>query len=320
MTKIDRVEDLPEWFDLKKYDKCESFGAADWLRQLDIRSYLLSRCPDYPDAFQPMPELFSYLNTSHEEYLAGRRREWRFLINPYMEALRADPLGFSPSQIDNEFFEWKRKAIQPVRGAVFDDLSFALHVAIAAYCEGEEQMCAQLRGWDLMAHDLQAGASYLAAERKNDLPYPLAGPAYKLASEELSNTLVEPPEWGTLISVDLEAPDAVLIESFRDWVREARVRQKCTGPKGRKFYYDRWARYGLLPYLDLRTWSLETGIHIPDRVMSAAISHYDAGEANLRKTIVPLAADLIRDMSGLQALAGHEEAAAKRSGSETFDS
>jgi len=53
--------------------------------------------------------------------------------------------------------------------------------------------------------------------------------------------------------------------------------------------------------------------------MSAAISSYDAGEANLRKTIAPLAAELMRDLSGIQVLAGLEGAHRAPTNPETFD-
>ncbi|MCY1297064.1 hypothetical protein D9M69_652260 [compost metagenome] len=43
--------------------------------------------------------------------------------------------------------------------------------------------------------------------------------------------------------------------------------------------------------------------------MSAAISHYDVGEANLRKTIAPLAEGLLSDLSELRAVASLEAAA-----------
>lgn len=105
------------------------------------------------------------------------------------------------------------------------------------------------------------------------------------------------------IIVDLGANDSTLKESFAIWLQE--VRKTCPEivTKRSKPAWDRWARYGLLPYIDLWIWSMETDAHIPDRVMSAAVSRYDAGEANLRKTIAPLAEDLMCDLSALQALA-----------------
>jgi hypothetical protein len=53
--------------------------------------------------------------------------------------------------------------------------------------------------------------------------------------------------------------------------------------------------------------------------MSAAITTYDAGEANLRKTVVPLAKDLLLDLSALQALAAMEGVQNSSANSESFE-
>lgn len=37
MAKIDRVEDLPDWFDLDKYHECKKFNAGDWYNCLSVR-------------------------------------------------------------------------------------------------------------------------------------------------------------------------------------------------------------------------------------------------------------------------------------------
>lgn len=53
MAKINRVDDLPEWFDLKKYIGCESFGAVAWLEQLERRQELLELHPSRINISQP---------------------------------------------------------------------------------------------------------------------------------------------------------------------------------------------------------------------------------------------------------------------------
>jgi hypothetical protein len=123
-----------------------------------------------------------------------------------------------------------------------------------------------------------------------------------------------------IIQVDLGASDSVLKDAFAIWLKTERGSRQVSATKRSKPLYDRWARYGLLPYLDLLIWAMETDTHIPDRVMSAAISCYDAGEANLRKTLAPLAASLMRDLSGLRALAAVEAATITPIDPETFKS
>lgn len=108
------------------------------------------------------------------------------------------------------------------------------------------------------------------------------------------------------VMVDLRASDAALKDAFSVWLAKVRAAQPAA--ERPKAIYDRWARYGVLPYLDLSIWTWETGAHIPDRVMSAAISRYDMGEANLRKTVKPLALGLLADLSALEEVASIDAA------------
>lgn len=53
---------------------------------------------------------------------------------------------------------------------------------------------------------------------------------------------------------------------------------------------------------------METDSHIPRHVMSSAVAGYNKGESTFSKTVPPLAANLMRDLSELQALAAVEAA------------
>lgn len=103
------------------------------------------------------------------------------------------------------------------------------------------------------------------------------------------------------VMINLDATDGEIKQGIDMWLKEVRANQQ-TKAKRQKPSHTNWARYGLLPYLDLLIWAMETDTNIPDRVMSAAVSKYDAGEANLRKTLVPLAAELMASLSTLQAM------------------
>lgn len=123
---------------------------------------------------------------------------------------------------------------------------------------------------------------------------------------------------GEPVLVNLEASDVALKDAFAAWLKKVRTSQHDHEVGHRKSFPSRWARYGLLPYLDLLIWAVEIDNHIPDRVMSAAIRHNDAGESNLRKTIAPLAAGLMRDLSGLQTLIAAEAPAPNTDTPETL--
>ena len=74
--------------------------------------------------------------------------------------------------------------------------------------------------------------------------------------------------------------------------------------------YKDWARYGLLPYLDLLTWAMETGNQIPHHVMAQAVGYRKGGDS-FRKTVPKLAGELMRSLAELEALAAIEAASEK---------
>ena len=263
MAKIDSVEDLPEWFELGKYLGCESFGEAEWYRQLLERQSFLRACICLadPDSTQK----FCY--TWYEEAI---------------KKFRESPLELSPSLSDIEI---KR---QPVRS--------------------------------LRAYDLQITAFEEMHAQGSKTPNIVDYNALFKGSWQTEIEVIEigSPSLQPAIVVDLGANDSTLKAAFAVWLAEARKRSPDDSPSRNKPNCKPWARYGLLPYIDLLIWSMETVTHIPDRVMSSAISRYDAGEANLRKTTKPLANELMSDLSALQSLVALQNAQAISANSETF--
>ncbi|EPA0351946.1 DUF6387 family protein [Pseudomonas aeruginosa] len=111
---------------------------------------------------------------------------------------------------------------------------------------------------------------------------------------------------GSAILVDLRATDFELKRHFSAWLKEKRKLQE-NRQSGKNKLYQKWARYRLLQYLDLKIWGDENELHIPDRVMAAAITRHNQGEENIRKTVAPLAKRLMSDLSELRALAANPE-------------
>ncbi|WP_247263307.1 MULTISPECIES: DUF6387 family protein [Pseudomonas] len=270
MAKIDRVEDLPDWFHLEKYLGCELFGAPEWHHQISRRRAILDAHPDHTNPPR-LAEQGLWFDL------------WRALSGVPAAEIRENPVN-ADGQSD-----YSRSGIQPVRNVYTFDLAMQAYRDEMAEREG---ICGP-----------EIPNRWAAIGDKN---YPL------MSSVLVSNLPIEinvhDPRVPTsaVVQVDLGAPDSVLKEAFATWLKETRSQKKTENLRPGKPLYDRWSRYGILPYLDLWIWSIETSSHIPDRVMSAAISSYDAGEANLRKTIAPLAESLMRDLSGLRALAAVE--------------
>ncbi|WP_417788164.1 DUF6387 family protein [Stutzerimonas xanthomarina] len=274
MADVNRVEDLPEWFDLHKYQGCEAFGALEWLIRLTIRENVVINIQkgNVDEAF------VQHLKQVRTDPLDETRDKF-------------GPWSYVPSESCIETYK-------PVRTLVASELMGQSNIDVSSCGNSQADKKAAAR-WHLIAN---AHPWTEAHSNAADSPIVLSG----LGPQEAPCMAVV---------VDLNATDAFLKQAFSVWLKKAREEQK---EKPARLHYDRWARYGVLPYLDLRIWSLETGYHIPDRVMSAAISQYDAGEANLRKTIAPLADGLMFNLEALQSLAAYENLIKAATGPETL--
>jgi hypothetical protein len=251
MTKIDRVEDLPEWFNLENYEECAHFGARRWASNLEARANIL-------DCFKT----FEKYRIPVEMY--PKEMDW---LPPVIAELQATPIKAGLN-------EWQR----PVRALIYDDIAFK---------------CLDEKDKELAEHWRKLTRSTF--EASSDFLYSDVGQITTLF------------DTGFPIMVDLRATDSVLIEAFAIWLKENRTERAAssTSKRERPAYKD-WARYGLLPYLDLLIWTKETDSQIPHHVMAEAVGYCKGGDS-FRKTVPKLAAELMNSLGALVALAGIEE-------------
>lgn len=273
MKKVDRVKDLPKWFDLSNYKRASEFTAAQWYEQLERRSQF------FPGSNEP----------PHDEV------SWAVFFGS-LESIRAEPLAFRRGR--QGFVP-----ASPVRSLSLIDLMMQSFRDEIALNEGK--------------------CTSASVERWRALGDPHIGlvDGVRLSRTPLEVNFYKPTSLPIpMIQVDLAATDAALKKAFDIWLKQARNAGPKTDKKPIKPLYNRWSKYGLLPYLDLLIWSMETGISIPDRIYSAATAanDYDMGESSFRKTVVPLAAALMQDLTELQALAAVEESSREELAPETF--
>ncbi len=265
MAKIDCVEYLPEWFNLQKYRGCESFGAVDWYNCLAVRQ----------GALCVLRALIKH-GFSVEDFYSPED------FRPH-ELMRSDPLNWRSVRA----IHWGEKKAgsilpdTPVRPLEFVDLLFQRSSDWEDEYEGRPNSRAEL--WSLFDnHD------WLTV--MNNLDGMPVG-----AVDGCLET----------IKVNMEATDAVLIDAFTAWLKDAREKQSNNTSKRERPAYQDWERYGLLPYLDLLIWAKETGNHIPHHVMAQAVG-YSRGGDSFRKTVQKLACELMRSLAELEALAAIE--------------
>lgn len=100
-------------------------------------------------------------------------------------------------------------------------------------------------------------------------------------------------------SVDLSAPDAVLIASFKQWLKDRRASMKeyphCSFSDA---ILRRWAMNQILPYMDLIYWAELNQVHIPHWLMGDTLFPGDnQGDKvdRVRKTTEKVAKEVIQD-------------------------
>ncbi|SFH74646.1 hypothetical protein SAMN05216206_0104 [Pseudomonas guineae] len=126
MAKIDRVEDLPEWFDLEKYKGAESFGVTEWIYHLRNRWHLF-------DSFDELKKqgitVESFPGSDH--WLPGN-----------LERFRSDPLRVEEGLSD--------VLHPPVRDMAFGDLAGQRYFEDHAACQ-DEYSADDVEYWQFMA-------------------------------------------------------------------------------------------------------------------------------------------------------------------------
>ena len=273
MIKVERVEDLPDWFSLENYNDSKSFTTIDWLRSLSIRAEIL-HIMDY-----------EFEEEDCEESDSLSEIVWR-AINEAIETLRQSPLErFMPDTSgywSSDKTDLGLIGNSPVCPMTFGDLIEQCNFdRFFGHADTAER-------WEVLTD----ADSRRATKRKDIAAIPV----------ELTGN--GPPSHLVAITVDLGSPDAIIEATFMRWLEGERAKTKAAVNRYRKPTHNRWTRYGILPYLDLTIWAKEHGVSIPDRVMAAAITPWtDTGDGNLRKTVVPLVDGLMNDLADLRALA-----------------
>lgn len=307
MAKIRNLKDLPGWFDLKKYKGVESFRAFEWTRQLERRFDLLKHYPGnraFHDAPEHLQDAICVI--------------WRQLNQEAASHLWDNPIQAQPEDMPNKWIS--DVPCLPIKPVCVSDLAWQMARDKNALIAGKVKK-SQYTRWAVINPEIQqlpinAVVTNNVLNKSSAIP-PLRGVIPRDHTTPLAIDYFNGAPALPIVQVNLSAPDTVLKEAFAAWLKEARDKQ-VSAPQGKNKMYDRWQRYGLLPYLDLRIWELMTGNSITRHVMSEAVDHVN-GESSFSKTVIPLATGLMRDLSELQALAAVEDKNLASVTSETFE-
>lgn len=281
--KIKHVNELPDWFDLEKYAAVKTLDAAGWYEQLAIRDCLSS--------------LLSY---SLRDNLPISKQDLEAL-----EAMRATPI----IDVNNNFLLkalccggelWELKSKNP-------RYSLGVHMTTV-----REHYIAENNVEDEKRTYARNFFSQIWSEGLFDKKFkPLKYTCKDWIDEPIDN-IRKSPDYNVHINVDMGLPDKVLIEQFKQLLMNLRSPLQQAGvfiDNKLRPDFEGWAKFGILPYLDLSTWAKIEGVTIPNRVMADAIFPVgEGGEEVVRKTTQKIADEILTKshLNKLAALAAYE--------------
>ena len=287
-NEIRNVSELPSWYCLDKYDKSKDLDSADWHYQLSLRS----------DCYVSVYAICDKDSSYHGRKLADNKE----LLTHYEETfklmttlLRLDPVP--QTDPNHGRTTWMQGLLgRPFRSGVSSMTVRDLRQFERRLSVGRKKYS---RRWIDGIDSAFSGQDGVVYGGKDWISAPLYESHSCRYDKSLRDTTESRTPWGeTAVTVQIDLPDAVLIEDFKNWL--SHIKKKRTAPAVEKRYrradFESWVAYGVLPFLDLLIWAKEKNVCIPNRVMADAVFQpWERDAETIRKTIAPLAMRLISE-------------------------
>lgn len=249
MAKFLSFDELPKFLDLNHYSAASELTSPEWYRVLTQRFYLFTLLETGRDVEERYPDLASAYSAAFARDIQNMRG---------MAVEKTDIPHFFGPRGYAQFLENATCSVRPLTLADF----YSHAICTPGYLAELEEWLTDPIGKFVIGTDMDVMGPLL-----------LNGP---------SGT----SDGHIGIHADLNQPDNVLIHDFTVQLPKIRAatnhypRKSTCSPK-----FESWARYGLLPYLDLKIWEMETGAKISQDVMALAITPHREGNS-FRTTIV----------------------------------
>lgn len=277
-TIIRHIKELPAWFNIKKYQGLEHLKLAEWYdlllqRHAHIRYLELNSAEFYKDENSPIASALIklrnnplyFLNDESEVFLFGGTK---------LLALKNDSNTF------NQF----SFGIAPI----------TLMQVYQIECWYKEDIKIRSRNWvdKLFSGNFDHRESFTVGDEttfiRSFIHEPISNSLEIHGELTIGETSIEMSKRGSrFVDIDFSLPDKALIEQFKQHLRD--YRQKFPDSLKEEQYkypnFNKWIDFGILPFLDLKIWQLQTSNKIPNRVMADAIyPKGEKGEEMIRKT------------------------------------
>ncbi len=324
-TRITNVEDLPKWFDLRKYESLRDATSVGWFFQFAVRADAVRfsvgwrtdpalRATLWKQEAGEQPKNFPWI-IRYSDLIA----EHPFLTMEQLSnlsSLEAATFTLSFREIDT-ISPSSSTAVHPVsieelylnEGILRRSVRrrarhfFRVSSSLGPPKDGEDLASKKIAeakiDWFTARKDRYVD-SVLALPQRHHPILPGEG-AYEPSFAEPLYTYqdLSYPKNSSIISVDLSLPDSLLVEEFKSCLEsmrkiyEVEATTRFTRPD-----FDAWMSQGVLPYLDLRLWALLNEVRISNSVFAEAL--YADGlrdEAAVRRTTAKTAKEMITPWS-----------------------
>ena|SRR3990167_6036759 len=276
MTKrIKSVSELPKWFDLKKYEFTKSLDALGWYEQFYVRGTFLYHARDMRKNNEVFPEDF-------KQAMQASRENPNTVIDsdPRIENYCTLEETLAPVHPLKALKQNSTRGLKTIKSITMRD-----YIGLKGLMRPDRIQ--YIENW-----------FYMPDHEKEF--FPEDAPWF---NEPICHSYT--PRFGhsqDVVLINLRLPDSLLIESFKEHLADKRKTVDVFTKKHiRESDFNHWANLGVLPYLDLIIWAIETETQIPNRILADALyPSGDKGEETIRKTTSQLAESLLDNQNIFQ--------------------
>jgi Family of unknown function (DUF6387) len=266
VKRLKHVSQLPEWFDLQKYEGASLLDAAGWYEQLNLRKDLITSVGSPRWKETPSEVVLDILQQVRK--------------NPIVDFTNSESIAVYSGRA---MIELKHRDLHYLRGV---HLTTVRELYLAENNIDKDKRTHARNFFTRMFDGSESWLSTPSIECKDWIDEPIDG-------------ITASRGFTVNIKVNLLLPDKLLIEQFKQTLNKLRSPLNKVGitlHNTQKPIFSDWVNLGVLPYLDLKIWQQETESTIPNRVMADAIfPPGEGGDDTVRKTTEKYADDLLTD-------------------------
>ena len=271
--RITKGSQLPDWFDTYKYEAAINLDARGWYEQIYVRHmcYMMIWSSEIPESLKLMKD--SFYGFKQTDFLRAVRAKpiYDFFGSEFLESITRQIAGPHDTE------EIKTTDPPGISGiSPFDVGSLMLQL--------DQDRQKEFLHW------LEVKRITFSSLENSECPIP-----------QFPDWFGKPLEGGGFVAVKIDPilPDKVLRESFDLYLADKVTPSEPwfkSKPKRSNMFVE-WCNCGLLQYVDLMLWSMETKTQITNKALATGIfpNNFEKGEENVRTTTKKHAKRLLKD-------------------------